>query len=110
LDSDEWPYLVICRGYDGGIHGIQGRPSELNKMRKESAPQSMAAYLDRKKGSVLQSGTVSHIAKPIMVDPLRVMIGAGCGEWGLCLYLTITDAAELNARLSRLLSEHAEQG
>jgi hypothetical protein len=70
----------------------------------------MAACLDRENGSVLQSGTVSHIVKPAMIDPQRVMIGAGCGEWGLCLYLTITDAAELNARLSRLLSDHAQQG
>ena len=72
--------------------------------------QSIAACLDRVQGSVFRSGTVSHLLKPSLVDPLHVVLGVGCHDWGVCMFLTVTDAAKLNAELGQLLAEHAASG
>ena len=42
-----------------------------------------------------------------VIDPLHIMLGAGCGDWGMCLYLTIADAALIHSELGRLLAEHS---
>lgn len=73
-------------------------------------PRSIAACLDRVEGSVFLSGTVSHLLTPGLVDPLHIMVGAGCDEWGLCLFLTVADAAKLHVDLGRLLADHAARG
>ena len=72
--------------------------------------QSLATCLDRDGGSVLRTGLVSHLLKPVLNDSLHVIVGAGCGDWGMCLYLTIADAAKLNADLGQLLADHAARG
>ncbi len=73
-------------------------------------PQSIAACLDRVEGSVFRSGAVSHLMAPVLVDPLHVIVGAGCGEWGVCLFLTIADAAKLHVELGQLLADQAARG
>ena len=73
-------------------------------------PHSYAACLDCEGTTVSRSGAVSHLLRPAMVDPLHIMLGAGCDDWGMCLFLTVTDAAKLNAELGRLLVDHAAKG
>ncbi len=70
----------------------------------------MAACLDRCEGSVLKQGVVSHFVKPFLKDTMHVILGAGCDDWGMCLYLTIDDAVKLNAELGRLLADHIASG
>jgi hypothetical protein len=73
-------------------------------------PHSYAACLNREGGAVSRSGAVSHLIEPAMIDPLHIMLGVGCDDWGTCLFLTITDAAKLSADLCRLLADHAAKG
>ena len=85
--------------------------SEYERMPKDPRTfQSMAACLDRHEGSVFKAGTVSHLVQPVVMDNLHILLGAGCDDWGMCLYLTISDAAKLNAELSRLLDNHVASG
>ena len=51
-----------------------------------------------------------QIVGPTMADPLHVMVGARCGDWGVCLYLSVGDAVRLHSELGRVLAEHAERG
>lgn len=71
--------------------------------------RSMATCLNREDGSMLRTGTVSHVVKPSLVDSLHIMLGAGCDDWGVCLFLTIADAAKLSTELSRLLAMHSQK-
>ena len=74
-------------------------------------PDSFAACIDREEGAVSKFGTVSQVLIPALVDPLHVMLGVGCGEWGACLFLTISDAAKLSAELAQhLLADHSAKG
>jgi hypothetical protein len=71
---------------------------------------SIAACLDRVDGSVVRVGVTSHLVGPAMIDPHHVMVGVECGDWGVCLYLTVADAARLNGELGEFLAELAERG
>ena len=71
---------------------------------------SIVACLDRVDGSLLHVGVTSHLLEPAMIDPRHVMLGVECGDWGVCLYLTVADAARLNGELGRLLADLAERG
>jgi hypothetical protein len=71
---------------------------------------TIVACLDRVDGSLFRVGVTSHLLEPAMIDPLHVMLGVECGDWGVCLYLTVADAARLNGELGRLLDDLAERG
>jgi len=71
---------------------------------------SIAACLNGVDGSLFRVGVASHLVGPAMIDPLHVMLGVECGDWGVCLYLTVADAARLNGKLGRLLADLAEHG
>jgi hypothetical protein len=47
---------------------------------------------------------------PSSVDPLHLMLGAACGDWAVCLYLNLADAARLKTDLDRLLTDHTARG
>jgi hypothetical protein len=68
---------------------------------------SIAACLNRVDGSVVRAGVTSNLVGPAMIDPRHVMVGVECGDWGICLYLTVADAAKLNGELSELLADLA---
>ena len=72
--------------------------------------RSLVACVDGDDASILRSGTAFRIVWPTMVDSFHVMIGAGCGAWGVCLFLNLPDAVMLHAELGRVLSELAERG
>ncbi len=72
--------------------------------------ESFVACLDRHERSVVRTGTVSHLVKPHLIDSFHIMLGAGCDDWGVCLYLTIADAALIHAELGRILADHSAKG
>lgn len=72
--------------------------------------QSLVACIDRASGSVMLADPATNIAEPILLDPLRVSLGFGCGKWGIGLYLTVEDAMRLHASLGRLLADLGERG
>ncbi len=83
---------------------------EFPTMKKKSTvPGSIIACVDKRDGTVLKVGNVSGMVTPSIVDPLHVMIGAGSRDWGVCLYLSLADAATLNAELGRLIAEQRER-
>jgi hypothetical protein len=84
---------------------------EYEPTREDAAiSTSVVACLDRRERTVLRTETVSELVKPVVIDPLHIMLGAGCGDWGMCLYLTIADAALIHSELGRLLAEHSARG
>ncbi len=38
-------------------------------------------------------------------DASHVMVGAGCEDWGVCVYLSVADARRLHSELGRILTE-----
>jgi hypothetical protein len=84
---------------------------EFQKMKKPATlPSSIIACVDKRDGRVLKVGTVSGMIASAIVDPHHVMLGAGCGDWGVCMYLTLADAARLNAELDQLITDQTERG
>jgi hypothetical protein len=73
-------------------------------------PDSILTCVNGLDGTVLKAGTASRMIGPSSVDPLHLMLGAACGDWGVCIYLNLADAARLKTDLDRLLTEHAERG
>lgn len=71
---------------------------------------SIVACVSKRDGTVLKVGTASRMIGPAVIDPSHLMVGAGCGDWGVCVYLSLADAAHLRAELDRLITEHAQQG
>jgi hypothetical protein len=77
---------------------------------KSNLPLSIVACVNKRDGTVLKVGTASRMIGPAIVDPSHLMLGAGCGEWGVCIYLTVADAARLNVELDRLIAEQTARG
>jgi hypothetical protein len=73
-------------------------------------PPSIVACINKRDGTVLKVGNASRMIGPAMVDPFRLMLGAGCDDWGVCIYLTVADALSLNADLDRLIAEQRARG
>ena len=73
-------------------------------------PRSIVACVNKDDGAVFKVGTASRMVGPALLDPSHVMLGAGCDDWGVCLYLTVADAARLNAELGRLLADLTQRG
>ena len=71
---------------------------------------SIVTCINKRDGTILKVGTASHMIGPSVVDPCHLLLGAGCGDWGVCMYLTLADAARLKTDLDRLIAEHAERG
>ena len=71
---------------------------------------SIVACVNKRDGTVLKAGTASQIIGPVIVDPTHVMLGAGCGDWGVCIYLSLADASQLKSDLDRLIAEHTQRG
>ncbi len=70
-----------------------------------AASRSVVACVDKEDGAVFRLGSAQRIIGPNIVDSTHVMVGVGCGDWGLGVYLTLADAIRLNNDLSRLLAE-----
>jgi hypothetical protein len=77
---------------------------------KSNLPLSIVACVNKRDGTVLKVGTASRMIGPAIVDPSHLMLGAGCGDWGVCIYLTVADAARLNVELDRLIAEQTARG
>ena len=60
---------------------------------------SIVTCVNRRDGAVFKLGTVSQLTGPTIVDSFHLMLGAGCGDWGVCIYLNLADAARLHADL-----------
>jgi hypothetical protein len=73
-------------------------------------PRSIVACINKRDGTVFKVGTASRLIGPTMVDPFRLVLGAGCGDWGVCIYLSLADALRLNTELERLIAEQTERG
>jgi hypothetical protein len=73
-------------------------------------PRSIVACINKGDGSVFKVGTASRLIGPTMVDPFRLVLGAGCGDWGVCIYLSLADARRLNSELERVIAEHTACG
>jgi hypothetical protein len=73
-------------------------------------PGSIITCVNKRDGTVLKVGTASRMIGPAVVDPFHLMLGAGCGDWGVCIYFTLADAAKLKTDLDRLIADHAERG
>jgi hypothetical protein len=78
--------------------------------KKSNLPLSIVACVNKCDGTVLKVGTASRMIGPAIVDPSHLMLGAGCGDWGVCIYLTVADAARLNVELDRLIAEQTARG
>ena len=78
--------------------------------RQAELPRSNIACVSKRDGTVLRVGADSRLIGPVVVDPLHVMLGAGVDDWGVCIYLTMPDAARLKVALDLLITEHAERG
>jgi hypothetical protein len=75
-----------------------------------NVPRSIVACINKRDGSVFKVGTASRLIGPTMVDPFRLVLGAGCGDWGVCIYLSLADALRLNRELERVITEQTERG
>jgi hypothetical protein len=85
--------------------------TRVPKMKKKPmATGSIVACIDKHDGAIFKAAAVSHMIVPALADPFHVVFGAGCGEWGVCVYLTLADAARLNAELGHLINEHTQRG
>ena len=73
-------------------------------------PNSIVTCVNKRDGTLLKVGSASRMVGPAIVDPFHLMLGAGCGDWGVCIYLTLADAARLKSELDRVISEHAGRG
>jgi hypothetical protein len=65
---------------------------------------SMVACIDKADGAIFRLGAATRMVGPTLVELSHVLLGAGCDDWGMCVYLTLTDARRLSTELSRLLS------
>ncbi len=77
--------------------------------RQAELPRSNFACVNKPDGTVLKVGTISGLIGPAAVDPLHVMLGAGVDDWGVCIYLTMSEAARLRVALDLLVAELAER-
>jgi hypothetical protein len=68
-------------------------------------PQSIVACIDKEDGAVFRLGAASRMIGPTVIDASHVMVGAGCEDWGVCVYLSIADARRLHSELGRILTE-----
>jgi hypothetical protein len=73
-------------------------------------PRSIVTCVNKRDGTLLKVGTASRMVGPAIVDPFHLMLGAGCDDWGVCIYLTLADAATLKAELDRVIAEQTERG
>jgi hypothetical protein len=73
-------------------------------------PGSILTCVNKRDGTILKVGMSSRMVGPAIVDPSHLMLGAGCGDWGVCIYLTLADAARLKTELDRVISEQTERG
>jgi hypothetical protein len=73
-------------------------------------PGPIVTCVNKRDGTVLKVGTASRMVGPAIVDPFHLMLGAGCGDWGVCIYLTLADAARLKMELDRVITEQTERG
>jgi hypothetical protein len=73
-------------------------------------PGSIVTCVNKRDGTLLKVGTAFGLVGPAIVDPFHLMLGAGCGDWGVCIYLTLADAARLKTELDRVISEQTERG
>jgi hypothetical protein len=74
-------------------------------MRKHPiASKSMVACIDKEDGAIFRLGAATRMVGPTLVESNHVLLGASCDDWGMCVYLTLTDALRLSNELSRLLS------
>jgi hypothetical protein len=68
-------------------------------------PRSIVACVDKEDGAVFRLGAASRMIGPTVVDGTHVMVGAGCEDWGVCVYLSLPDARRLHRELGRLLAQ-----
>jgi hypothetical protein len=73
-------------------------------------PGSIVTCVNKRDGTLLKVGTATRMVGPAIVDPFHLMLGAGCGDWGVCIYLTLADAARLKTELDRVIAEQTERG
>ncbi len=73
-------------------------------------PESIVTCINKRDGTLLRVGTASCMIGPAIVDPLHLMVGAGCDDFGVCIYFTLADAARLNVELARLIGDQTERG
>jgi hypothetical protein len=73
-------------------------------------PSSIVTCINKRDGTLLKVGTDSRMIGPAIVDPYHLMLGTGCGDWGVCIYFTLADAARLKTDLDRLMADHSERG
>jgi hypothetical protein len=73
-------------------------------------PQSIVACVDREDGAVFRLGAASRMIGPAPVDSSHVMVGAGCDDWGVCVYLSVADARRLHRELGRIIAELPDHG
>jgi hypothetical protein len=78
--------------------------------QKPMRPGSIVTCVNQRDGTVLKLGTASRMIGPTLVDPFHLMLGAGCGDWGICVYLTLADAARLRVELDLVITEQANRG
>jgi hypothetical protein len=71
---------------------------------------SIVTCVNKRDGTLLKVGTASRMVGPAIVDPFHLMLGAGCDDWGVCIYLTLADAARLKTELDRVIAEQTERG
>ena len=75
-----------------------------------TSQDSIVACVNKQDGTILKVGTAARMIGPAVVDPSHLMFGAGCGDWGVCIYLTIADAARLKSELDRLIVNQTQRG
>jgi energy-converting hydrogenase Eha subunit E len=79
-------------------------------MKKEpKLPDSIVTCINKRDGTLMKVGTASRMIGPAIVDPLHLMLGAGCDDFGVCIYLTLADAAKLKVELARLIADQTQR-
>jgi energy-converting hydrogenase Eha subunit E len=73
-------------------------------------PDSIVACVNKPDGTVVKVGTASSMIGPALVDPTHLMLGVGCGDWGVCIYLSLADAAMLHLELGALMNDQSNRG
>jgi hypothetical protein len=102
---------IIMRETLARVHSPWHSHQRCRTMKSEPRPpRSIVACINGRDGSLLKVGTASGMIGPTMVDPFRVALGAGCGDWGVCFYLSVPDAVRLATELDRLVGEQAARG
>jgi hypothetical protein len=83
---------------------------EVLTMTKDPViPRSIVACVDKEDGAVFRLGAASRMIGPTVVDTSHVMVGAGCEDWGVCVYLSVADARRLHRELGVLLTGLKDQ-